>query len=135
MSFMAGRGVNILAAVTTAYRIDHPKLTDANTGNVDTRKPRHKFVEIVNVTTGLVYIAFDRTAVAPAGNGVQGGYINATNSALGGPYAATPGDFDICLSGSSWPAVDINIPVGSEFMSVLSVAAGSITVTYGGSLD
>lgn len=134
MSFVAGRGVNVLAAVTTAYTVVHPKLEDANSYNSATRLPRYKVVEVCNGTTGLIYIAFDRPAVAPVGNGIQGNGINVVNASNGGPYAATSGDFDLCIVNGSWPATDISVPPKSDFMTILSVAAGSITVTYGGDL-
>lgn len=135
MSFVAGRGVNILGAVTTVYKVVHPKTEDANSFNSTTRLPRHKVVEIVNATGGLIFVKFDGTPVAPAGNGVQGEQTGtAVTASEGGPYAATPGTFDICISGASWPAVDLTIPPGSVYVGILTVAAGSITVTYGGDL-
>lgn len=133
MSFAVGRGIIVLAAATTQYNVEHPTLIDVNTGNVDTRKPRWKMCEIVNATTAMVYVAFDRAVVVPAGNGVQGNKGQQTG--ITGPIAATPGDFDFSVPNGSWPAVDVPIPLNSTYMSIYSTAAGAVTVNYGGMVD
>lgn len=133
MSFVAGRGGVLLAAATTQYKVEHPRLVDLNSGNVDTSKVRYPIVEIVNATTAMVYVAFDRAVVPPAGNGVQGNQMPYTG--LTGPIAATPGDFDLAVPNGSWPAVDDSIPVGSVYMSIYSTAAGVVNFNYGQMLD
>lgn len=133
MSFVTGRGVVVLAAVTTQYNVEHPRQTDSNTGNVDQNRTRYQIVELVNTTTGMVYVAFDRAVVAPVGNGVQGNKGQQTG--ITGPIAATPGDFDFSVPNGSWPCVDMTIPVGSTYIAVYSTAAGAVTLNYGTLID
>lgn len=137
MSFGAGRGIALLGAATTIYRVDHPKKGDVNTGNVDRRQVGYDLVEIVNGTTGMVFIAFDRLVVVPAGNGVQGGLgiLPVASYPNTGARAATPGDFDVAIVNGSWPALDIMIPPGSEYMSIYNTAAGTVGITWGGAFD
>lgn len=135
MSFGAGKGVALLGAATTIYRVDHPKKMDLNTGNVDRREVAYPLCEIVNGTTGMVFVAFDRLVVVPAGNGVQGLLLNGAAYPQTGPKAATPGDFDFAVVNGSWPAMDVRIPVNSEYMSIYNTAAGTIGITWGGSID
>lgn len=131
MSFEADKTIIVLGAVTTQYVVEHPQLGDANTGNPLTQGNRNSHVEATNVTTGAVYIAFDRVVVPPSGNGVQG-VVNAAQYTKTGPIAATPGDFDIAISNSTgWCAIDFVIPYGSKSMSVYTVAAGAVFINYG----
>lgn len=131
MSFEANRSFVVLGAVTTGYIVEHPIINDANTGNVITDAIRNPHCEVVNGTAGLVLIAFDRAVTAPSGNGVQGPLNTATYS-KSGPIAATPGDFDLAIaSATGWSALDFVVPQGSRYMTVFTVAAGAVTVSYG----
>lgn len=130
MSFEATRSLVVLGAVTTQYRVDHPSFQDANNSGVGLLK-RNLHLELTNTTTGLAYVAFDRVVAPPTGNGVQGSAITAAQYPASS-YAATPGDFDICVpSATGWSAIDCIIPEGSVWMSIYTVAAGAICVNYG----
>lgn len=127
MTFVVGRAAVVVAAATTQYKVEHPRNTDINTGNVDTSKTRWPMVEICNGTTDMVFVAFDRVVGPPTGNGVQGSQTPTTG--ITGPIAATPGDFDYAICAGK--QIDDNIPVGSVYFSVYSVAIGPTTISYG----
>lgn len=131
MSFEANRSYVVLGAINTGYTVEHPIINDANTGNITVDALRNSHVEIVNGTASLVLVAFDRVVSAPSGNGVQGPINGATYSKTG-PLAATPGDFDLAIpAATGWSALDFVIPQNSRYMTVFTVAAGSVTVSYG----
>lgn len=131
MSFEANRSFVVLGAINTGYIIEHPLITDGNTGNVLGDALRNPHAEIVNGTTNVVFVAFDRAVTPPSGNGVQGP-LNATVYSKSGPIAATPGDFDLAIpSATGWSALDFVIPQSSRYITIYTVAAGSVTVSYG----
>ena len=130
MTFLCNRSIVVLGAVTSQYVVEHPQIIDANT-YIAQQSLRPSVTEITNMTTGVVYVAFDRAVVAPVGNGVQG-VINPAVYTRTGPIAATPGDFDLAItSGSGWGAVDAAIPFSSRYMSVYTTIAGAVIVNYG----
>lgn len=132
MAFEANKSIVVLGAVTSQYIVEHPKFQDVNIGNPLTDAIRNPHVEICNMTASMVFVAFDRVVVAPAGNGVQGP-VNVAAYPITGPIAATPGDFDLAItSGTGWGAIDASVPPSSKYMSVYTVAAGNVVVNYGG---
>lgn len=131
MSFEANRTFLVNGAITTQYVVEHPRFSDASTGDAITYAIRNPHVECTNQTTGIVYIAFDRAVVAPSGVGVQGPVV-AAQYPITGPIAATPGDFDLAVPNSTgWCALDFVIPQSSKYMSIYTVAAGIVCVSYG----
>jgi len=131
MAFVANKSIVVNGAITTQYVIEHPTSADANVGNPFSVWNRFPHIEVINMTAGIIYVAFDRAVVPPAGVGVQGA-INVATSPRTGAMAATPGDFDLAVtSGNGWGAIDSPIPSGSKYLSVYIVAAGIATVNYG----
>lgn len=135
MSFVAGRTVVVLGAVTTQYVVEIPKVGDGNYQTHGRHGHRHAHIEIANMTGDLVFLAWDRAVVPPSGNGVQGSALPPALYPRTGPVAGTPGDFDLCIStANGWGALDITIPPNKEYVSIYTRAAGAVTVSFGDQL-